>query len=155
MLRLGKQFTMRLICAGHLLEDLLARSSLAKFGRGVLFRLVRSGREKTNDNLIPMKPEDIAREEHRDYYAAGGFDEGRLRWTVETFLPGCQGKRILEIGCGDGKLLALLHRTNEVYGIEASTTGVEKCGALGIRERSVSGRQQPAAFPSRRLFRLS
>jgi SAM-dependent methyltransferase len=94
-----------------------------------------------------MKPEDIVREEHRDYYAAGSFDEGRLRWTVETFLPGCQGKRILEVGCGDGKLLALFPRTNEVYGIEASTTGVEKCGALGIRAQCLDVSSEPLPFP--------
>ena len=37
-------------------------------------------------SLCPMRPEEIAYEEHRDYYAAGGYGEDRLRWTVNTFL---------------------------------------------------------------------
>jgi SAM-dependent methyltransferase len=94
-----------------------------------------------------MRPEEIVKEEHRDYYADGGFDEGRLRWTVDTFLPGCEGKQILEIGCGDGKLLALLQASNEVHGIEASATGVEKCAALGIRALCLDVSSQPLPFP--------
>jgi SAM-dependent methyltransferase len=94
-----------------------------------------------------MRPEEIVKEEHRDYYAAGGFDEGRLRWTVDTFLPACQGKQILEIGCGDGKLLALLQARNEVYGIEASATGVDKCTAQGIRVSCLDASSQPLPFP--------
>src|ERR1700733_1230396 len=93
-----------------------------------------------------MRPEEIVKEEHRDYYAAGGFDEARLRWTVDTFLPNCQGKQILEIGCGDGKLLALLQESNRVYGIEASETGVEKCVALGIRAFCLDASSQPLPF---------
>jgi SAM-dependent methyltransferase len=95
-----------------------------------------------------MRPEEIVREEHRDYYAAGGFDEGRLRWTVNTFLPNCCGKRILEIGCGDGRLLLLLRETNEVCGVEASATGVEKCSAIGIRAFCMDVSTQPLPFPN-------
>jgi SAM-dependent methyltransferase len=94
-----------------------------------------------------MRPEEIVQEEHRDYYAAGGFDEARFRWTVNTFLPNCQGKNILEIGCGDGKLLSLLRGTNEVSGIEASTTGLEKCAAANIQAICLDVSSQPLPFP--------
>jgi SAM-dependent methyltransferase len=93
-----------------------------------------------------MRPDEIALEEHRSYYAAGGYDEDRLRWTVDNFLPNCQGKRVLEIGCGDGKLLALLQQHNEVYGIEASATGVEKCGEKGIHALCTDVSSQPLPF---------
>jgi SAM-dependent methyltransferase len=95
-----------------------------------------------------VRPEDIVRQEHRDYYASGGFHEGRLRWTVDTFLPDCSGKRILEIGCGDGKLLALLQNANEVQGVDASGSGVEKCGTKGIPALCLDAGSQPLPFPS-------
>lgn len=96
---------------------------------------------------VPMRPDEIVREAHRDYYAAGSFDELRLRWTVDTFLPDSQGKCILEIGCGDGMLLSLLKGANEVYGIEASATGVEKCIAQGIRATCLDVSSVPLPFP--------
>ena len=79
-----------------------------------------------------MRPEHIAQLEHRAYYVDGSYDEDRLRWTVETFLSGRHGKQILEIGCGDGKLLSLLQPVNLVCGIDVSETGVEKCRQKGI-----------------------
>lgn len=94
-----------------------------------------------------MRPDEIVREAHRDYYAAGGFDEARLRWTVETFLPGCQGKRILEIGCGDGNLLCLLSGANDVYGVEASATGVEKCVRRGLQAMCLDVSSEQLPFP--------
>jgi SAM-dependent methyltransferase len=95
-----------------------------------------------------MRPEDIVRVEHRDYYASGSFDEGRLRWTLDTFLPHCSGKRILEIGCGDGKLLALLQNANEVHGVDASGSGVEKCSARGISALCLDAGSQSLPFPN-------
>jgi len=95
-----------------------------------------------------MRPEEIACEEHRDYYAAGGYDEGRFRWTVGTFFSGDHGKRILEIGCGDGRLLSLLEATNEVYGVDASETGIEKCTSRGIRALCLDVSSGPLPFAS-------
>jgi SAM-dependent methyltransferase len=94
-----------------------------------------------------MRPDEIALEEHRDYYSAGGYDEDRLRWTVATFLPDCRGKRVLEVGCGDGRLLALLRETNEVHGIEASATGIEKCVERGISAQCIDVSSQALPFP--------
>jgi len=95
-----------------------------------------------------MRPEDIVREEHLDYYASGSFDDVRLQWTVDTFLPQCSGKRILEIGCGDGKLLALLQNSNEVHGIDASGSGVEKCSTKGISALCLDVSSQSLQFPN-------
>ena len=96
----------------------------------------------------PTRPDEIALQQHRDYYSAGTYDDDRLRWTVETFLPDCRGKRVLEIGCGDGKLLALLReKDNEVQGIEASATGVEKCAEKEIAARCMDVSSQPLPFP--------
>jgi SAM-dependent methyltransferase len=79
-----------------------------------------------------LQPEQIALSEHRDYYSTGGYDDDRLRWTVREFLPECQGRRILEIGCGDGKLLSLLDQKNEVHGIDASESGIGAARARGL-----------------------
>ena len=96
---------------------------------------------------MPVTPQSIAQDQHKDYYAAGGYDEGRLKWTVETFLPNYTDKKILEIGCGDGKLLALLSTENDVQGIEASFTGVEKCASRGIQAICMDVSSQPLPFP--------
>jgi SAM-dependent methyltransferase len=95
-----------------------------------------------------MQPEEIVKREHHEYYAAGGVDYDRLRWTVDTFLPNCRGKCIFEIGCGDGRLLSLLQKTYEVHGIDASETGVEKCIARGIPALCLDAGSQPLPFPS-------
>jgi SAM-dependent methyltransferase len=95
-----------------------------------------------------MRPEEIAFQEHQDYYASGGYDEGRFRWTIATFLSGVRERRILEIGCGDGRLLSLLAASNEVYGVDASQTGVDKCAARGIRAQCLDVSSQPLPFPS-------
>jgi SAM-dependent methyltransferase len=79
-----------------------------------------------------LQPEQIALAEHRDYYSTGGYDAERLRWTVREFLPECCGQRILEIGCGDGKLLSLLSQKNEVHGIDVSESGISAARALGL-----------------------
>ncbi|MGH9775214.1 MAG: methyltransferase domain-containing protein [Candidatus Acidiferrales bacterium] len=79
-----------------------------------------------------MRPEEITRSEHRDYYSAGGYSDDRLRWTVDNFLSDCEGKSILEIGSGDGRLLKLLQSNNDVQGIDAADSGVRACLNHGI-----------------------
>jgi SAM-dependent methyltransferase len=95
-----------------------------------------------------MRPDEIVLDEHRDYYASGAFDDDRLRWTIETFLANCREKRILEIGCGDGKLLSLLMGANRVQGIDASETGVSKCLTKGIPALCLDAGSQPLPFPT-------
>lgn len=95
-----------------------------------------------------MQLEEVVRREHDDYYAAGGFDCNRFRWSVDTFLPNCRGKCILEIGCGDDELLSLLLNTNEVHGVDASERGFEKCFARDIPALCLDAGSQPLPFPS-------
>jgi len=94
----------------------------------------------------PISPEEITRLAHHAYYERGGYPDDRHRWTVETFLPGYTGGRILELGCGDGALLALLSERNEVYGIEVSETGVAKCRAKGLRAQYLDISSSPLPF---------
>lgn len=94
-----------------------------------------------------MQPEEIARFEHRDYYDGGSFSYDRLRWTIETFLSTCHGKRVLEVGCGDGRLLSLLQENNEVFGIDVSTGGVDKCSASGIPAICMDVSSESLPFP--------
>jgi SAM-dependent methyltransferase len=95
-----------------------------------------------------MRPEDIARQEHRDYYSEGSYDQGRFHWTLRTFFPNCRGKRILEIGCGDGRLLSELQVDNDVYGIDAAETGVEKCRGKHIQASCLDVSSEALPFSS-------
>ena len=72
---------------------------------------------------------------HRDYYKnvdgpIGGSD--RFEWVTRRFFTSVRGKRILEIGCGEGSLLKMLSAGNEVYGVDISESGVEKTRLKGI-----------------------
>jgi SAM-dependent methyltransferase len=94
-----------------------------------------------------MTPAEIVYEEHRNYYVNGGYGEDRYRWTVGTFFREERGKRVLEVGCGDGRLLSLLQATNEVYGIDASQTGIEGCLARRIPAVCLDASSHPLPFP--------
>ena len=72
---------------------------------------------------------------HRDYYKnvdgpIGGGE--RFEWVARNFFKDTRGKRILEIGCGEGSLLQMLSDRNEVYGVDISESGVEKTRRKGI-----------------------
>lgn len=95
----------------------------------------------------PMRPEELARNAHREYYARGGYPDDRLRWTVAEFLPECRGQRILEIGCGDGKLLSVLQTHNVVFGVDASATGTERCAQKGVEAYCLDVSSEPLPFP--------
>jgi len=79
-------------------------------------------------------PREEALEIYRNYYLHGTFRLERYQWTVETFLATCSRKRVLEIGCGDGGIIQLLKGTNEVFGVDASETGIVK-----LREKGIEG----------------
>ena len=75
------------------------------------------------------------KEAHEDYYQnvegpIGGED--RFRWVAKQFFSQIRGKKILEIGCGEGSLLKMLAGQNEVYGVDISSSGVEKTKEKGI-----------------------
>lgn len=91
-------------------------------------------------------PKEIAKAAHRGYYAGGDYANDRYVWTIRTFLPACQGKRILEIGCGSGKLLDLLKPLNEVVGVDASADGIAACSARGIEGHCIDPSCEPMPF---------
>ena len=64
----------------------------------------------------------------------------------QTFLPSCQGKRILEVGCGSGRLLKLLQAVNEVVGVDASEDGIVACGKRGIEGHCMDPSSEPLPF---------
>ena len=72
---------------------------------------------------------------HELYYShitgpIGGRD--RFEWVARVFFKNIAGKKILEIGCGEGSLLELISKNNEVYGVDISSSGVEKTKKKGI-----------------------
>lgn len=91
-------------------------------------------------------PKDFAKEAHRGYYAAGEYSSDRYVWTIQTFLPACQGKRILEIGCGGGKLLELLKPVNEIVGVDVSADGIAACASRGIEGHCIDPSSEPLPF---------
>lgn len=91
-------------------------------------------------------PREVVIDAHSGYYSAGSYAEDRYLWTIQTFLPECRGKRILEVGCGCGSLLALLQATNEVVGIDAAADGIAACRARGIEGRCLDPSSEPLPF---------
>lgn len=80
-------------------------------------------------------PEQAFKDAHKDYYSGvdgpiGGDD--RFKWVAETFFKDVRGKKILEIGCGEGTLLKMLRAQNEVFGVDISESGVSKTRLKGI-----------------------
>ena len=79
-------------------------------------------------------PREIAFSAHRDYYAAGSYDDDRLAWTVREFFSAGDVGKALEVGCGDGAMLRLMAaRGIDAQGVDASSSGVERCAASGLR----------------------
>lgn len=91
-------------------------------------------------------PKDIAKDAHKDYYSAGEYPDNRYKWTIERFLPSCKGKRILEVGCGSGRLLRLLQATNDVVGVDASEDGIAACTSRNIEGHCMDSSSEPLPF---------
>lgn len=96
----------------------------------------------------PNTPKQIAKEAHSEYYSAGSYADDRYLWTIRTFLPDRQGKRILEVGCGQGRLLELLQSPDHVVGVDVSAGGIAACAALGIEAHCVDPSGEPLPFPN-------
>jgi len=96
--------------------------------------------------MAARTPKNIAKDAHREYYAAGEYSDDRYAWTIKTFLPMCRGKRILEIGCGGGQLLAMLKPANEVVGVDAAADGIAACASRGIEGHCIDPSGEPLPF---------
>src|SRR3989338_10092907 len=86
---------------------------------------------------------------HENYYQnvegpIGGSE--RFEWIFQTFFGQTQGQKILEIGCGEGSLLALLSTKNKVYGADISSSGVEKTREKGITCYLSDASNEPLPF---------
>lgn len=82
-----------------------------------------------------MELKQSIKEAHKNYYQGvdgpiGGRE--RFEWVAASFFSGTRGRRILEIGCGEGSLLEMLKPHNEVHGVDISETGVQKTRQKGI-----------------------
>jgi SAM-dependent methyltransferase len=97
---------------------------------------------------VGKTPKEIVKEVHRNYYSAGEYSDDRYTWTIRTFLPSCRGMRILEVGCGSGKLLELLKPTNEVVGVDASADGIAACASRRIESYCMDPSSEPLPFPN-------
>jgi SAM-dependent methyltransferase len=98
--------------------------------------------------IIAKTPAEIVKEVHSGYYSAGSFADDRYEWTIQLFLPQCQNKRILEVGCGSGGLLDLLKATNQVVGVDAARDGIAACVARGIEAYCIDPSSEPLPFPT-------
>lgn len=83
-----------------------------------------------------MQKNEVIEKLHKDYYARIegpiGGDE-RFRWIADTFFGGISGKKVLDVGCGEGTLLELIRRKgNDVAGVDISHSGVDKTKAKGV-----------------------
>ena len=72
----------------------------------------------------------------------------RYIWVAENFLPSYKGYNILEIGCGDGGVIQFLKDSNEVYGMDASESGVEICKKKGISASLFDANRDTIPFES-------
>jgi SAM-dependent methyltransferase len=97
-------------------------------------------------SMTAKSPKEVVKDAHKGYYAAGEYSDNRYRWTIETFLPSCRGKRILEVGCGSGGLLKLLQATNEVVGVDASEDGIVACVSRDIEGHCTDPSSEPLPF---------
>jgi len=96
--------------------------------------------------MMAKTPDQIAKDAHSGYYASGDYSDDRYAWTVQTFLPACTGKKILEVGCGSGKLLSLLKTQNDVVGVDAAADGITACLSRGIEGHCLDVSSEPLPF---------
>ncbi len=90
---------------------------------------------------------------YRDVYRplAGPFGgDERYRWVFERYCATLTGQTILEIGCGEGTLLARLKSLgNQVAGVDVSASGHAQTTAQGIPCHLLDVSTQPLPFPDR------
>jgi len=98
-------------------------------------------------SVTGRSPKEVVKAAHKGYYSAEEYAENRYAWTIETFLPSCAGKRILEVGCGSCGLLKLLQATNDVVGVDASEDGIAACASRNVKGHCMDPSSEPLPFP--------
>lgn len=74
------------------------------------------------------------RELHESYYGTDNTGQFlRYEWYAQNYFKNIKGKKILEIGCGDGGVIKLLKDRNEVFAVDLSKRGVEFLKKMGIK----------------------
>ncbi|MHC1635416.1 MAG: class I SAM-dependent methyltransferase [Candidatus Methanospirareceae archaeon] len=75
------------------------------------------------------------KEYYEDYWKRGGMIYGPQLEDKRAFIKKYvgRGKKILDIGCGEGYVSSVLVEDNEVYGLEISEVAVEKAREKGIK----------------------
>lgn len=69
-------------------------------------------------------------------------------WVLETYLPGMQGKRILEVGVGgEGGLIRKLVANNEVRALDVSLSAVHSCERMGLQVALCDLSSEAAPYP--------
>ena len=73
----------------------------------------------------------------QEYWTKGIIGRFYSMYVTSTrrFVQSFRGKRILEIGCGEGLMLRGLHDTNEIHQVDISPTLVEKAAKYNPRAR--------------------
>ncbi len=71
---------------------------------------------------------------HENYYIkSDNSNASRYKWYKEKYFNNIKGKKILEIGCGDGGVVQFLKNENEVYAVDISKNAMKFLKAKGIK----------------------
>lgn len=71
---------------------------------------------------------------HEGYYKTDNTGQIlRYEWYAQKYFENVRGKKILEIGCGDGGVINLLRERNDVFAVDLSKKGVEFLKKMGIK----------------------
>lgn len=71
---------------------------------------------------------------HEEYYLKSDNSNSlRYKWYKERYFKNIKGKKILEIGCGDGGIVQYLKNENEVYAVDISKNAMKFLKQKGIK----------------------
>lgn len=87
--------------------------------------------------LLTSRPEKTMNDNRKYIYKNSGEHSYRAEYEdIEHWIP--QGARVIDLGCGDGSLLALLKKRKKIWelGIEISESGVASALAKGVNVKA-------------------
>ncbi|MBS3091379.1 class I SAM-dependent methyltransferase [Candidatus Pacearchaeota archaeon] len=84
---------------------------------------------------------------HEDYYVRENMGQAiRYKWFADKYFNNTKGKKILEIGCGDGGVVQFLKKDNDIYAADISKKGVEFLKRKGIKAYLVDISEEKLPF---------